>query len=229
MRLYQRIQKSQVLRRENQGLPPGIDERNSMKFTTIEQILQRLVSQPPTVLETGCMVWPGESDGAGYGRATLNGRRARVHILIVESLVCSIPPGHHVHHLCKNRACANREHLELVNTKEHGERHRKLFCPKGHPYATEGRPHNGSRDCLTCHREREYRRSQKQKETRQYVRGPYQIKQRRRPMTPEKVREVRRLARTGMRYTDVGRLLDLSVSHVSQIVSRKSWAHLSDG
>src|SRR5216684_84326 len=160
---------------------------------SIQAILDRLIPCAPTTLETGCREWRWDNDGAGYGRAVLNGKRQRLHRLVYENLVGPIPAGSHIHHRCENRACANIEHLELVSPMEHRKRHEKTHCPQGHPYVTEGRWKGNSRDCRICHREREYQRHLKECETHQYVRGPYKNRgtRSRRPLarkSPEPVR-----------------------------------------
>jgi hypothetical protein len=198
---------------------------------SIEAIISQLVAREPTTLATGCLEWPYDPDGGGYGRAILKGQRKRVHVLIYEHLVGPIPPGYEIHHRCRNRACGNKEHLEMLTRQEHGERHRRTHCPQGHPYATESRQRSGKqggRDCRICHREREYQRGIRKAAQREYVRGPYKKTRLRRPITPEKVIEVRRLAAAGVRQCEISRRLDLSQSHVCQIVSRRSWRDLSD-
>ncbi len=77
-----------------------------------------------------------------------------------------IPEGKEPDHLCRNRQCVNPEHLEAVTHKmncERGAWAMKTHCPKGHPYTKDNlRPTKlrlkGTRDCATCHRDRERER-----------------------------------------------------------------------
>lgn len=70
-----------------------------------------------------------------------------------------------IDHLCRNRACFNPRHLELVRQAENVRRgqsgkyqREKTHCPHGHEYTAENtvynkrrhRPHLVNRLCRTC-------------------------------------------------------------------------------
>lgn len=75
--------------------------------------LERMMRRIETVGE--CWVWRGFTSPDGYGRMKVAGRCVSVHRLSYELHRGPIPPGKELDHLCRNRACANPEHLEAVS------------------------------------------------------------------------------------------------------------------
>jgi hypothetical protein len=67
----------------------------------------------------GCDLWTGRVDRRGYGLAWINGRQERAARASYKAFVGPIPPGHDVHHLCRNRHCINPEHLEAKERRAH--------------------------------------------------------------------------------------------------------------
>jgi hypothetical protein len=81
-----------------------------------ERLRQKLV-------EVGdCLVWIGASHN-GYGMINVGYKNERPYRLAWELENGDIPPSYHIHHKCKNPACCNVEHLELLSATEHYERH----------------------------------------------------------------------------------------------------------
>jgi hypothetical protein len=121
----------------------------------------------------GCWNWKGYIMWAGYGHFGPNsGSPIRAHRFAYELLVGPIPENRGLDHLCRNRACVNPDHLEVVTQKENvlrgesiqAQRARQTRCIHGHPLFGDNlyvRPNGGrpGRECRTCHRiaQRQYK------------------------------------------------------------------------
>ena len=126
----------------------------------MNDVLLKLVICEPSTLATGCWEWPGaKSDG--YGKVKIERKCLRVHRLVYEQFVGPIPADLEIDHLCRNRACANFEHLELVMRKTNilrgvspcAANAKKTHCPQGHELIGENlrRVSSGQRCCRTCY------------------------------------------------------------------------------
>lgn len=109
-------------------------------------------------METGCHVWRAPSAARHYVRFHLDGKRVLGHRLIWEVERGPIPEGLVIDHLCRNRACVNVEHMEVVTqavnkargTSPVAENGRKQVCPRcGGEYRRDG----DGRRCFRCRRE----------------------------------------------------------------------------
>lgn len=96
------------------------------------------------IQENGCWDWIGYRNKNGYGWATLRGKiYTSAHRVLWERLRGPIPKGMVLDHLCRNRACVNPDHCEVVTPQVNTmrgfgpcARHaRKTHCPQGHEYS----------------------------------------------------------------------------------------------
>ena len=116
-----------------------------------------MVSPEPN---TGCHLWVGSVNHAGYGTTRRDGKFIRVHRAAWEAERGSVPAGLHVLHRCDVPSCVNVEHLFLGthaenmadrDSKGRNGHSNKTLCPKGHPYDDSNTyRHGGRRSCVTC-------------------------------------------------------------------------------
>jgi HNH endonuclease len=111
-----------------------------------------------------CWEWVGSRNSSGYGYFFFQGKNRRAHRVVYELFVAPIPEGMTIDHLCRNRACVNPDHLEVIPFRENvlrGENQmakqaRQTHCKRGHALSGANLyiiPASGSRACRTCRRE----------------------------------------------------------------------------
>lgn len=118
---------------------------------------------PFTLTPNGCWEWRGRSD-TGYGAAGWNGE-VNAHRSMYRLMLGPIPPGMELDHLCRNRACCNPDHLEVVTHRENvlrgdspaAHHARQTHCVNGHEFTPDNiySPPRGGRQCRACKRERD--------------------------------------------------------------------------
>ena len=108
----------------------------------------------------GCWVWRGNTNPAGYGKASIFGHRgALAHRLSWLAFRGQIPEGLTIDHLCFNPPCVNPDHLRLLTVEENHRNKKsatKTHCKHGHPLSGDNLHirRNGSRKCRACDRDR---------------------------------------------------------------------------
>lgn len=61
--------------------------------------------------DTGCWIWQGAKNGAGYGHLGHRGKTLLAHRVSYEAFIGPIPTGALLRHNCDNRACCCPQHL----------------------------------------------------------------------------------------------------------------------
>ena len=106
-----------------------------------KRLILRFLSKIEKNGSTGCWMWQGGIDGAGYGMFWDGEKNIRVHRFMWELFVGPIPEGKHILHKCDTPACCNRRHLfmgtHLDNMKDKAVKGRAKFrymCRSPIPY-----------------------------------------------------------------------------------------------
>jgi hypothetical protein len=162
------------------------------KTTSMSDIKERFLDKVQMEPNSGCWLWTGTTNAAGYGGFVFNKRKRPAHRVAYELFCDEIPEGLVIDHLCRVRCCVNPDHLEPVSFQENVRRgdqgkHRaaiesaKTCCPKGHEYTPENtRVYKTSRFCKKCAREQYKKwRAKNIEKVRAYMRD-YQKKWKRR-------------------------------------------------
>lgn len=106
----------------------------------------------------GCWIMLTSLDSDGYHIGSYRGKAVRTHKKIYVLTKVDIPKGMVTDHLCRNRACCNPDHLEIVTTQENIRRgissnRDKTHCPQGHQFTPENtyiEKNNNHRHCKIC-------------------------------------------------------------------------------
>lgn len=85
-----------------------------------------------TEVEGGCWEWNGTRSIEGYGVLREQYQQVKAHRWVYEQLVGPIPSHMTIDHLCRNRACVNPAHLEVVTRAENARRAR-LYQEESRP------------------------------------------------------------------------------------------------
>lgn len=126
--------------------------------------LAAIVASRSEAVPGGCVVWTGGLQSKGYGAFRFRRRLRYAHRVAYVASRGPIPRGLVVDHLCRNRACVNPAHMELVTSVENVMRGvsipavnaRKDTCVRGHSdwSVRSSGPFAGRRRwCRACSRE----------------------------------------------------------------------------
>jgi hypothetical protein len=123
---------------------------------------------------TGCWIWTGVGNGAGYGQFWVGSRtdgtkhKVYAHRHAYTTLVGPIPEGLQLDHVkargCVGPSCCNPEHLEPVTGLENRRRAAcdRVACPFGHPFSGSNILWSRrGRACRECNRRRCSERSKR--------------------------------------------------------------------
>ena len=130
---------------------------------------------------TDCILASGSLDTHGYGRKKLNGKHMGAHRFAYIQKYGAIPKGMQIDHLCRNRACINTNHLEVVTPRENFIRSSsplvknisKTHCVAGHEFNNENTKLSklGQRRCIACAKEYHKKKAAERKIQRAKARG----------------------------------------------------------
>ena len=136
------------------GLTVQLTRPHPLSSTLLKRLMEKVEVAP-----SGCWLWTGPTNVAGYARTGLGGRGRSIlaHRLVYEETVGAIPLPT-IDHLCRTRRCVNPEHLEPVTQKENilrgigfAPRNKaKTHCLNGHPLVNAYVSKRGQRWCRVC-------------------------------------------------------------------------------
>ncbi|MFG2954837.1 HNH endonuclease signature motif containing protein [Streptomyces sp. NPDC048291] len=104
-------------------MKPFLDMTN--KTAVLNYLRSRSLIWPE--VEGGCFEWMQYTTPDGYGRFTANGIQYYVHREGLKASGGFIPEGMTVDHWCRNRACWNPAHLDVVSREENTRRARNAY------------------------------------------------------------------------------------------------------
>jgi hypothetical protein len=164
---------------------------------------------------SGCVLWSGQIDACGYGRLQVDGLSRLAHRVAWELVNGPTPDGLCVCHRCDVRNCVLVDHLFLGSNadnmrdmahKGRANNRAAILVMRAHPE----RRARGDRSGARLHPEK--------------FRGENAGSAK---LTENQVREIRRLAESGVTRKDISSMFGVNPSNISHIVLRRNWAHVA--
>jgi len=141
----------------------------------VRTVLDRFREKYTVDSSSGCWIWTGSTNGAGYGELRVNNKKVYAHRWSMENVKgVPIPDGMVIDHLCRNPSCVNPAHLEIVTQSTNTQRGVGIgrpaatTCKNGHPYDAENtyvRPDGRGKNCVQCVRDRSRAYQQRRRST----------------------------------------------------------------
>lgn len=142
----------------NCGEAPILGYHNSIRYpcfcirrwTRVHRILSCRVEG-----SDACWPFNGHVSSAGYGSLVIvyQGRKIRpAHRISYLLFVGFLEEGKEINHICRNKACVNPDHLELVTHTDNllWRNFTKTHCINGHEYTPENTVWDRSMGCKRC-------------------------------------------------------------------------------
>lgn len=165
-----------------------------------EEILARIMRRVVVNEVTGCWECSLGIDSDGYSRITINKKVIKIHRIMFEANIGTIPGGLCVLHKCDVRRCINPDHLFLGTSGDNNtDRSRK------------GRTAKGDKNGQRTHPEKT-------------IRGERHHKAK---LTERDVREIVILLRNGSSQTECANMFGVDQGTVSYIAHGKSWSSVT--
>lgn len=122
-----------------------------MNSKDLKRFMGKVMFEP----NTGCWLWNGPWNHAGYGSFKLHNSNVRSHKISFIHFKGLVRPGLSVAHKCHTRCCVNPDHLESISHKQNciDRNKRKIYCNKGHLFTDENKkPQNKGKSycCRIC-------------------------------------------------------------------------------
>lgn len=146
-----------------------MSKTNPDNYTGLNEEHVHFILQRCAINKKKCWVWTGAVSSGGYGNTSITTNNVKrwvvVHRAVYTVRVGPVDPNLELDHLCRDRACCNPEHLEVVTSAVNTQRGNsppaknkaKDHCKHGHPFDKENTwvsPKSGRRRCKACDRVR---------------------------------------------------------------------------